>query len=147
MDEVPIRVTLVHPPAGIDFCLQRGKDERISKIRSDGHDITFEFKVRVKNNRPDGVPNFLGPFTQGPPASRFLYINSGIYAGQAESPWERRAKVHFAGITWPMVEKVMADPNLILAASVLGIAKDGGPIMASVKLLDKGWTVAETGKT
>ena len=146
-NEVPVRVTLVRPPKDVDFCLQRGKNERAAKTRSDGHNITFEFKVTVKNNRPDGAPNFLGPFTQGPPAKRFFYINSGICAGQAESPWERRAKVHFAGITWPMIEKVMADPNLVLTASVLGAAEDGGPMTASVKLLDTGWSVAEVGKT
>ncbi len=146
-DEVSVRITLVRPPKDVDFCLQRGKDERIAKIQSDGNDITFEFKVAIKNNRPDGTPNFLGPFTQGPPAKRFFYINSGTYAGQAESLWGRRAKVHFAGITWAMIEKVMADPNLVLATSVLGTTKDGGPITARVKLLDKGWTVAKAGMT
>ena len=55
--------------------------------------------------------NFLGPFTQGPPASRFVYVNSGTMAGENATPWTRRAKIPLAGITNAMVKKALAAPS------------------------------------
>lgn len=40
-----------------------------------------------------GLPNSLGPFAQGPPAARFVYVDVGTYAGQKNTPWARRMKV------------------------------------------------------
>jgi len=41
---------------------------------------------------------FRGPFVQGRPGSRFVYVNSGTYAGDQKSCWSRRAKVPLTGI-------------------------------------------------
>ena len=65
--------------------------------------MTFELEVRV-GTRSDGQPNFLGPFAQGPPADRFVYINSGTLAGQAESEWTRRAKVPLMRDGWRLAD-------------------------------------------
>jgi hypothetical protein len=138
---LPLRITLVHPPRDVVFCLQSGKTEIVSAVRSTGDDLSFDFSVRV-GERPDGQPNFLGPFTQGPPAGRFVYVNSGTSAGEADSCWTRRAKIHLSSISWPRIEEALAAPDRILEARIAGLAKDGGPACASVPLLDGGWKIA-----
>ena len=140
--ELLLRIVLVAPPAGVDFGLQNGKgrDYRtIQKQRSKGADLSFDCTVTVKKNRDDGLPNFLGPLTQGPVTGRFIYIDIGKVAGQSDSWWERRIKVPLGGITWDMTEKVSADPKLILEAQLPGTAKDGGPSCATVRPVE-GWT-------
>ena len=84
--ELRLRIILERPPAGVDFGLQQGKGANYRTIqtqRSDGDDLTFEGTVTAKGDRGEGLPNFLGPLTQGPPGGRFLYIDIGKSAGQA----------------------------------------------------------------
>ena len=128
--EVQLRIVLVAPPAGVDFGIQEGKGndyQTIQKQRSKDADLTFEFTVTAKDNRDDGLPNFLGPLTQGPATERFIYLDIGKLAGQSASCWERRIKVPLGGITAEMVEKVSTDPKLVLEARLPGTGKDGGP--------------------
>jgi len=132
--ELPLRITLIAPPAGVQFCLQRGSDELIGEVESTGADLSFDLSVRVDGKLADGSPRFLGPFTQGPPTSRFVYIRCGTSAGQWGSPWTRRAKIPLTGITWPLIRK-----GTRLEARYAGTAKDGGPSCATVPLLDGGW--------
>jgi hypothetical protein len=94
-----LRITVVSPPPGVRFQLQRGKLELEPAVPTSKTAMTFEFDVRV-GKRPTGDPNFLGPFVQGPPAGRFVYVNSGTLAGQADSCWTRRQGAsdwHFMG--------------------------------------------------
>lgn len=141
--EIPLRITLVHPPRDVVFCLQRGKAEIVSPIRATGDDLSFELSVRVRDGRPDGLPNFLGPFTQGPPTGRFVYVNSGTSAGQAGSCWTRRAKIQLSGISWALIEEALAAPDAVLEARIAGVARDGGPACATVPLLEGGWRIAK----
>ena len=101
--ELKLRIILERPPADVDFGLQKGRGneyEVIQKQRSTAKDLTFEFDVRVKDSRNEAQPTFLGPFVQGPPAERFVYIDIGTCAGQADSCWSRRLKIPLRGITW-----------------------------------------------
>lgn len=141
--ELPLRITLVHPPRDVVFCLQRGKAEIVSPVRATGDGLSFELSVRVGDGRADGLPNFLGPFTQGPPAGRFVYVNSGTRAGEAGSCWTRRAKVPLSGITWALIEEALAAPDAVLEARIAGASKDGGPACATVPLLEDGWHLAD----
>jgi len=141
--EIPLRITLVHPPRDVVFCLQRGKQEIVSPVRASGDDLSFELSVRVREGRADGLPNFLGPFTQGPPAGRFVYVNSGTSAGEVGSCWTRRAKVPLSGITWPLIEEALAAPDAVLEARIAGMSRDGGPACATVPLLEDGWRIAK----
>jgi hypothetical protein len=138
--EVRLRIVLVAPPAGVDFGVQEGKGSdyvTIHKQRSNDADLTFEFTVTVKDNRDDGLPNFLGPLAQGPVTGRFIYIDIGKCAGQSDSRWERRIKVPLGGITWEMIET-----KLVLEARLPGTGKDGGPSCATVKPVG-GWKVCK----
>jgi hypothetical protein len=141
--DLPLRITLVQPPRDVVFCLQRGKTEIVSPVRSNGEDLSFDLSLRL-GERPDGQPNFLGPFAQGPPAGRFVYVNSGTSAGQAGCCWTRRAKIPLSAITWPMIEEVLAAPDRLLEARIAGTGRDGGPACATVPLLEGGWRVAKS---
>jgi hypothetical protein len=139
--ELPLRITLENPPPDVAFALQRGRGELVSIVRSSSDDISFDLTVHVAA-RPDGLPNMLGPFTQGPPTGRFIYVNSGTLAGDAGSCWTRRAKVSLAGIAWPLIEEVLETPGTLLEARIHGMSRDGGPVCASVPLLGGGWRIA-----
>ena len=89
--------------------------------------------MRVKTGSKDSTLNFLGPFVQGPPAERFIYIDIGTYAGQTETPWSRRLKVPLRGITSDMIDRVLADAQSLLEIRVPGTGKDGSPTCATVK--------------
>jgi hypothetical protein len=137
--ELPLRITLVHPPSGVVFCLQRGRADLVSPMEASGEQVSFDFSLRVHGDRSGGPPNLRGAFAQGPPATRFVYVNSGTLAGQRGSCWTRRAKVPLAGITWELIEEAVSKPGTVLEARIAGTAKDGGPVCASVRLLEGGW--------
>lgn len=139
--EVSLRIILVNPPKAVCFALQRGKAELVAPAQADDEMITFDFTVRVGAPQPNGAINLLGPFTQGSPAERFVYVNAGTSAGDLASPWTRRAKIKLAGITQTMIEAVQNRPGAVLEARIAGQAKDGGPAAASVPLLGAGWQV------
>jgi hypothetical protein len=134
---VQMRITAVRPPAGVQFCLQRGKDDLVAPVISKGADLHFDFEVRAYPAANGGV-RLVGPFSQGPPTARFVYIRIGTAAGQPDSPWTRRVKVPLNGIDWTMIE---ASRDRGLAAAYEGTAKDGTPACATVKLT-KPWRPA-----
>jgi hypothetical protein len=136
----PLRITLLRPPAGVAFAVQRGRHELLPPTRRSADETAFGFTVRV-GTRADGALNLLGPFAQGTLANRFVYVSSGTSAGQSNSRWSRRTKVKTAGITWAMVEAVLATPGAVLEARIRGTSGDGGPCCATVPLLDHGWRV------
>jgi hypothetical protein len=139
--EVPLRIVLVAPPAGVDFGIQHGKGSDYITIltqQSKGTDLKFEFTVSVKDDADDEMPNFLGPLSQGPVAGRFVYIDIGKSAGQIDSCWQRRIKVPLVGITWELIRKVTANSKLILEARLPGTGKDGGPSCATIHPIE-GW--------
>jgi len=143
--ELPIRLVLVDPPAGVDFGIQKGKGVEYETLfaQQRGHgDISFDFALTVKDNRKDGLPNFLGPLAQGTVDSRFIYVDVGTYAGQNDTPWSRRMKVPLEGISWSLIRKVMNRPSHALSARIPGAGKDGSPSCATVKLLGN-WEVVE----
>jgi len=124
---VTLRLLLEKPTAGVDFGLQEGRGSSyqvIQKQRSDGRDLSFEFKVTVKTAK-DGAPNFAGPVVQGSAGERFFYIDIGTYAGQTNTEWSRRLKVPLCGITWDMINS-----QRVLVANIPGTGKDGGPSCA-----------------
>ena len=136
--EIPLRIIVAEPPSGVAFQLQRGSKDLEPPVRRRTTEITFEFPVRI-GRRAGGAPNFLGPYTQGPPAQRFVYINSGALAGQADSRWSRRAKVPLTAITWSQIERASKTGKPIEAV-ITGTGRDGGPCCASVPVLD-GWRI------
>lgn len=141
-DDVPVRIRVLNPPDGVRFCVQRGRQEIVVPTEVTPNEIRFDLSLRLGGSLDDGLPNFLGPFAQGPRTGRFVYVNSGTLAGQFESCWTRRAKVHLSGITWAMVEEVHSGSAEVIEASIDGTGRDGGPACATVPLVD-GWRPAK----
>lgn len=142
--ELPLRIVVLRPPTGVTFAVQRGRFELLPPSAATRDSLVFDFTVRVGSGK-DGVPNFLGPYAQGTPADRFVYVNSGTSAGQTGSCWSRRAKVRTRGIGWEMIEEVLATPGAVLEARFEGTGRDGGPSCASVPLVEGGWRVVRPG--
>lgn len=126
-----LRIVVTEPLSGVWFALQRGKSELVAPTSS-APELIFDFSVFA--DLSSDPPRLTGEFTQGPPAARFIYINSGTYAGQSGTGWSRRAKVPITGIKTQLAKQAIAK-NGVVKAVVRGIAKDGGPFCASVPLL------------
>jgi len=139
---VPLRITLITPPRGVSFCLQEGKIDLVPPTSESAEHMTFDFAVNVANEKPE-EPNFRGSFVQGPKGGRFVYVNSGTYAGESHSCWSRRAKIPLSAITWDLIEKALSNPDGVLEARIQGTGRDGGPACATVPLLDAGWKVVK----
>jgi hypothetical protein len=138
--ELALRIVVDDPVPGVTLCLQRGRGEYVAPTSATASATTFDFTVRVGPPGPGGAPNFLGPFTQGPPAARFVYINAGQNAGQHDSPWSRRAKIPLSPITAAQVKEALAS-GARLEVHYAGQGRDGGPTCATVRLPDGAWQV------
>ena len=134
--ELALRIVLQEPPAGVDFAVQKGHGsayEPVQKQRSKGKDLTFEFTVGVKHGRDATLAEFTGPFVQGPRGQKFVYLDIGTLAGQADSCWTRRLKIPLNSITWEMINSQRR-----LEAKVPGTGKNGEPNCASIWLHQAG---------
>ena len=138
-DEISLRIIVIDPPIDVVFALQSGRAELHQGTRSSGAPISFDFRARVGPAGSQEDPRVLGPFVQGRPESRFVYVNSGTYAGDARSCWSRRAKVPLIGISRELIKALQQHPGALLECRILGTGADGGPACASVPLLGQGW--------
>lgn len=126
MPTIQIRITLVAPLTGVMFCLQDKDNVLSQQTLSTGKNISFDLAFER-----DADGRVRGKHAMGPPAQRFFYVNSGTSAGQFGSSWTRRAKVSLMNLP----------AGTSFAGSIRGTNKDGGPVCASVPLLDGGWVV------
>lgn len=140
-----LRIVVVDPPFGVTFAVQQGRTGLLAPVDATVTSLVFEFPVSVADAASQ-PPLFTGEFTQGPPAGRFVYVNSGTMAGQASSCWTRRAKVLLNGISKTLLQSVLAGNGLILEARISGKARDGGPACATVPLLI-GWVAEDRSST
>ena len=62
----------------------------------------------------------------------FVYVTSGKRAGQANTPWNRRAKIPLAGITASMIRSALRAPGARIETEIAGTGSDGGPACAAV---------------
>ena len=143
--EISLRIVVERPPAGVYFGLQKGSGnnyETVQTVESKSADLQFEFNVRVREGK-DGVPNFLGPFVQGPTHERFVYLDIGTCAGQTNTPWSRRLKIPLRGITRELISQTTKSSLATLEARVAGTGKDGGPNCGTVKPFE-GWKPSDS---
>lgn len=130
-EDLRLRVNVLDPPKDVRFRVQRGRSDLLPPARESRNTLCFEFAVKV-GTRPTGEPNFLGPFAQGPPDARFVYVNSGTLAGQPESCWSRRAKIPLTGISWALVDAARRE-DAVIETDMPGGGHDGSPTCATVK--------------
>jgi hypothetical protein len=136
-----LRIVVQDPVPGVGMALQRGgptgATQLVGLAESAGPDLDFEFEVEVQGSLPDGRPRLLGPYVQGPPRERFVFIAVGHYAGQADADWAGRVKVPLGAITWALIEALPSGGRL--EGRIPGRGRNGGPALATVPLLAPGW--------
>ena len=138
---IKIRLIVDNPPAGVAMQVQKGRFELLAPATISKDKLVFDFELRVSLEL--GGPNFLGKFAQGPKDARFIYLNSGTYAGQADSCWGRRAKISLMDVTAEQISQILSLPGSRLEITINGTGTDGGPICASVKShATSGWKVS-----
>ena len=138
--ELTLRIVIEQPPSGVDFALQKGTGsayEPVQKQRSEGDNLAFEFQPSIRDGVSDSMAALGGPFVQGPRRQRFVYVDIGTYAGQADCCWSRRLKVPLEGLPAKMIRT-----GGVLEARVPGTGRDGGPSCATVKDFE-GWKSVE----
>jgi hypothetical protein len=139
--ELSIRLVVERPVPGLAIALQRGrsaKAELVLPASRSAEAVAFDLEVTVDGRLPNGRPRLLGPYVQGPPEARFVYLAVGKYAGQADSQWSGRVKVPLNGLGWDEIEAIPSGGRLV--ARIAGQSPKGGPALASVRLLPPGWT-------
>ena len=123
-------IVLKNPPAQLTYALQKGsgnKYETVQVQQSSGNDLHFELIIDIKGNKQaNDLPDFKGPFVQGPALGRFIYLDIGSYAGAANS-WNGRLKIPLAGITWSMIDEAVAQSGSALETNVPGTGKTAVP--------------------
>ena len=139
--EISLLIILQSPPPGLDFGLQKGSGSNFQPVqvqRSASGDLQFSLSVELKSdNSTDGMPDFKGPFVQGPANGRFVYIDIGAMAGQRDVP-QWRLKIPLSGISWQLLGSIKNSPKGFLQTNVPGTHKNGGPNCATVKPFE-GW--------
>ena len=143
---VPLTIRVIGLPSGTfeDFSeirvgIQHGKTEVQAPTKLARDEAEFSFSVRAKATSDSRSVNFLGPYAQGPPSARFVYLSwSGVVGGKRKM--FRRIKVHLNSISAIQVQRAISGRGR-LEARISGYAPDGGPACATVPLLGRGWVV------
>lgn len=139
---LPLRIVIDQPIPGVAIALQRGGGNNFGLVGPVGvtaATLVFEFDIMVDGDTAAGGPRLLGPFVQGPPAARFVYLNIGTMAGQPDSPWQRRAKVPLGGVTRRAIDTLASGQRL--TAHIASRDRHGAPACATVPVLAPGWQV------
>jgi hypothetical protein len=130
-----LRIILIKPTPGVDIGIQKGSGshyETVQKQRAQFEDLYFEAVIDIKQGK-SGELGFYGPYIQGPPTGRFLYLDIGTYAGQKDSHWARRLKIPLTGIPENVIKESFSGNAVMLEAIIPGISRDGGPNCGTVK--------------
>ena len=117
-------------PGTVHLGIQRNKDFADAQP-ADRESIVFRPEFRVRR-QPDGSPNFLGPFAQGPRQERFIYLNWVTMVGKSPVASPGRVKLHLNHIEWAHVEKAVIKKKALKVTLQLTTAK-GRPVFASVR--------------
>ena len=144
MHSFTLRLTIEDPVPGVLLRVQRGRNGLVAPVAESADAVTFELTIEAEV-RVDGRVACRGPEVQGPPAGRFVYVNAGTYAGQADAAFGRRAKVPLSHLPGAVVEAALARPSVVVAGTIDGRARDGGPAAATVPLLGAGWEAVPRG--
>jgi hypothetical protein len=143
---IPFRLRLRGLPAStcgtrerVEAGLQRGEEIVQSQpLTGDMLELSGELRLKATDAAARRkAPVFLGPFTHGPAAGRFVYVS---WTGEEHGMrgMFRRLKLPLGGISWALIDAALGEPGGTLVATVAGRARDGGPACATVPLLDGG---------
>ena len=129
--ELPSRDCCGHTDVAVG--IQRGR-EVVEIQPADADVVVWAFDVTDARDRA-GAPDVRGPFVQGRPGARFVYLSWGGVGSDGHSTMFRRAKL-------------MLDPGLLASAAgatltgTLGLTMaDGTPLCAAVRPPAIEWTI------
>lgn len=123
--------------ANVHLGIQRGKTV-IDVVPADEERITFAAEFRVAR-KPDGKPNFLGPYAHGTPADRFFYLSWGDKQPGGELVMFRRLKVRLGHLTWTQIDRSIETGKPITVTLRLTDER-GGPLCATPPASHVKWT-------
>jgi hypothetical protein len=119
------------PEAGdVHVGVQRGR-EAIDLVPGDAADAVFELSVGLAPAR-DGRPDFRGPYAQGRPGERFLYLSWGRVSPGGGFEMFRRAKLWLDAIEPALLERALATGAAVEGRLPL-TDRSGGPLCSSVR--------------
>jgi len=131
--EISLKIVLQDPVDGVMYGLQKGKGSKYEVVQAQlgkGQNLTFDFSIPVKQAGGSGI-TVGGPFVQGPPGSRFIYISIGSYAGQVGAPWSGRLKIPLHEASFQATSSNSGER--CWSCTVPGSTEDGKPVFATVK--------------
>ena len=109
--------------------VQQGR-EVVQDVPADAETAAFSCPMRVERNPQTGKPGFFGPFAQGRPEERFIYLSWGVREGAVWNMF-RRAKIRLTDIGWPAIEQALA-AGKPLEATLRLTDRHGGPLCGTV---------------
>ena len=139
IEEIAVKLICRDLPKGeaTHLGIQDGKE--VSDLRPlGGKQIVFQVPFRLSTRKKDGGPNFLGAYTQGTPAQRFLYLNWGKQLAGGGFDYPSRAKVQLSHITWRDIERAHKGKKP-LTAELTMTDERGNPICATVDKAHISW--------
>ena len=144
-DELSIEVICRRLP-GIRFAdyepvflgIQKG-DEVIEAVPGNRKEAFFRAIFKI-DERPDGSPNFLGPFAKGTPQERFFYLSWGVMLKDGRFEMFRRAKIHLSHLTWTQIRTSLARRRPLKV--IIEMTDDKGcPVCASIREDRADWRI------
>lgn len=129
--EIPMRIVIENPAAGVLFSLQSGDAGVLDPKRSaNGEPLAFDFVVRVA----PGAKFFGDQIRREGPERRFVYIRVGQSAGDFASPFSGRMKIDVHDTPQNLLDRAMAGEGGVELV-VDGTGRNGGPAYATVKVV------------
>ncbi len=96
-------------------------------VRGDAADATWELECKAAEN-PDGGVEFTGPYIQGGPGRRFIYLSWGVVEEDGTFTMFRRAKLMLGDVPAEVARRAVDSGVLV---GVLGLTDDrGNPLCA-----------------
>lgn len=141
---VRLRITCLQPLDPIPYDAQFGLQDQKRRVyegrKQSNENVLYDIEVRARYDAEQKKPVFLGPWTNGTPDQRFLYLAwLPLHPEPPEGKpvglplWHRRAKIYLSTITWEQIEEANRIPYGLLEIQVPGRAKDGGPCCATLQ--------------
>ena len=127
--ELNVRITIIDPPVGVMASLHDRKSRPVQAQVAREREIHFDLSVRLRGGASDG--RYSGEFVRTADGRRYIYVAWGQLAGQADSCWERRAKIMLESLD-PVLANAALKEGKRLEARINGTAPDGSPVCGRV---------------
>jgi Family of unknown function (DUF5990) len=127
--------------ANIHVAVQRRNKpaELFGLVRGDAPDAMWDLECKAALN-PDGGVEFTGPYIQGGPGRRFIYLSWGVVEDDGTFTMFRRAKLMLDAVPAEAARQALDSGVLV---GVLGLTDDkGNPLCAGVRPSAIEWIAA-----